>query len=303
MTIDNTDQQGLRRAMLTAFLRPGVQLMDEQGLPAWPFARNTPGLRANAHYFSHPRWMADWIEQVHRYPELRERWIAAAGDWTGKIVVDIGCGPGNLFASLGGTPTMLIGVDVAAGSLRIAESRGYCPLLADAHDVPLDSGIADLVAINGSLHHCDDMDVVLREAARIVKPGGLLVVDHDPQRSAYDLRGVGRLLWKLRLPIYRWMKKGGHSPIDDEQTWALATEIHHQLGDGVTAELFCDTLQPLGFDVRLVPHNHQVGAEVLNGAMGRAPLPIRIAQRLSGRSPQSVDAALTIMCVARKSGL
>jgi hypothetical protein len=34
----------------------------------------------------------------------------------------------------------------------------------------------------------------LGEAARLVRPGGVLVADHDPQRSAYEFRGVGRAL-------------------------------------------------------------------------------------------------------------
>ena len=44
--------------------------------------------------------------------------------------------------------------------------------------MPLRSGIADLVAINATVHHCDDMRAVIAESARLVAPGGLLVTDH-----------------------------------------------------------------------------------------------------------------------------
>ncbi|MFX5793366.1 class I SAM-dependent methyltransferase, partial [Acinetobacter baumannii] len=90
-----------------------------------------------------------------------------------------------------------IGVDIAAGSLDRAAQVGYLPLRADAHDMPLRSGLADVVAINGSLHHLDDMRRGLVEASRLVRPGGLLILDHDPQRSAWNFRGIALLLWRL----------------------------------------------------------------------------------------------------------
>ncbi len=287
-------------AQLEPFLDPFAEVSLVDGIAEVPLANPSLGLKANAYYFGQPNWVRNWFECVHRYPQLRERWHAAAGTWDDKIVVDIGCGPGNLFAELGGKPAALLGVDVARGSLEWAERIGYMPLLADAHAMPLKSAFADIVALNGTLHHCDDMAQVLVESARLVKPGGVLVVDHDPQRSAYDLKGLGKLLWNLRVPVYRSLGRGGHAALDDEQAWALATEIHHQPGDGVTSELFLDVLRPLGFEVRLIPHNHRIGAEALAGQRGQAPLRMRVAQRLSGIDPNSDSGALSLLCVARR---
>ena len=287
-------------ARIEPFLDPLAEISVVDGIPVAPLVKQTPGLKANAHYFGQPNWVRNWFECVHRYPQLRERWHAAGGTWDDKIVVDVGCGPGNLFATLGGRPAALLGIDVARGSLEWAERIGYAPLLADAHAMPLKSAFADIVALNGTLHHCDDMVQVLTESARLVKPGGLLMADHDPQFSAYDLKLLGKLLWDLRLPLYRRIGRGGHAPLDDEQAWALASEIHHQPGDGLTAELFHRVLQPLGFAVRLLPHNHRVGAEVLEGHRGRAPFRMRLAQRLSGIRPDSDAGALSLLCVATR---
>jgi SAM-dependent methyltransferase len=285
---------------LAPYVRPDRPLSLVERLPAFAFATDTRGLRANAHYFGHERWVKSWFEGVHRSPELRDRWHAAAGTWDDKVVVDVGCGPGNLFATLGGSPRELIGVDVAPASLRWAQKIGYLPVLADAHAMPLRSEIADVVALNGTIHHCDDMAAVLAESARLVRPGGLLVADHDPQLSAYDLKFLGRLMWELRMPIYRLLRRGGHSPDEDEQAWSVATEIHHRPGDGVSAALLRSVLEPLGFEVRLYPHNHNVGAGVLRGECGRAPLKMRLVQRLSGIAPDSDAGALSLLCVARK---
>ncbi len=258
-------------------------------------------MRANAYYFGHPDWLRNWFERVHRYPELRERWQAVAGTWDEKVVVDVGCGPGNLFATIGGSPRALIGIDVARGALQWAAGIGYTPLWADAHSIPLKSGFADVVAVNGTLHHCDDMAQVLAESARLVKPGGVLVVDHDPQLSAYKLKNLGKMLWNLRVTMYRLLGRCGHSAKDDEQVWALATEIHHAPGDGLAPELFRRVLEPMGFEVRLLPHNHRVGAEILQGHRGRAPFQMRLAQRLSGIQPDSDAGALSLMCLAKRS--
>jgi SAM-dependent methyltransferase len=287
-------------SQIEQFLDPLAEIALVDGIPVARLVKQTPGLKANAHYFGQPNWVRNWFEHVHRYPQLRERWHAASGTWDDKVVVDIGCGPGNMFATLGGQPAALIGVDVARGSLEWAARIGYLPLLADAHAMPLKSAFADIVVLNGTLHHCDDMAQVLRESARLVKPGGVLVADHDPQLSAYDLNLFGRLLWNLRLPLYRVLGRGGHAPVDDEQAWALATEIHHQPGDGLTEEFFRQVLEPLGFDVRIMPHNHRIGAEVLEGERGLAPFKMRFVQRLSGIRSDSDAGALSLLCVATR---
>ncbi|WP_257993192.1 class I SAM-dependent methyltransferase [Cupriavidus pauculus] len=282
---------------LQPYLRAGAVVQ-----PGWfPRAtiRYTRGMRANAHYFSQPKWMDDWLANVHRYAQWRERWLAVTGPLDGKVLVDVGCGPGNVLATLGGTPQVAIGVDVAEGSLQRAAVVGYVPLQADAHDMPLATGIADIVAINGSLHHCDDMAAVLAEAARLVKPGGVLITDHDPQFTAWNFRGLAMLMWRLRVPIYRWLKRGGHAAADNEQYWALATELHHRPGDGVTEALLRGVLEPRGWHVRVLPHNHFVGAEVFEGQIGPSPLKMRMAQRLSGIRPGTPQAAMSLFCVAR----
>ncbi|WP_130391319.1 class I SAM-dependent methyltransferase [Cupriavidus agavae] len=282
---------------LQPYLKPDARV----GAGKFPEAtiQFTRGMLANAHYFSHPKWMDNWLAEVHRYPELRERWLSVTGPLDGKVLVDVGCGPGNVLATLGGKPRIAIGVDIAEGSLVRAASVGYVPLLADAHDMPLASGIADVVAINGSLHHCDDMAAVLREAARLVKPGGVLVTDHDPQRSAWHFRGIAMALWRLRVPVYRWLNRGGHAAADNEQQWALATELHHRPGDGMTEALAHSVFDAMGWNVGVFPHNHYVGSQALSGDIGDAPLKIRVAQRLSGIAPGTPQAAMSLFCVAR----
>lgn len=289
-------------AAIQPFLKPNSFIVEREHFLEVPIENASPGLKANAYYFNHPEWAEEYLTYCHRSAEFINRWRAAIGDWDGKIVVDIGCGPGNIFASLQGKPKLLIGVDVAPTSLQMARTFGYLPVLADATHLPFRSGFADIVTLNAALHHCEDMEAVLKESARLVKPGGLLVTDHDPQLSAWNYRGLAKLLWNARLVWYK-IKGHGFHKTKDQQYWGLACEIHHKPGHGVSKEFFKRHLDPLGFKVKLFPHNHNLGAEVLQGQIGKAEFKYRIGSLLSGRNPNAESSALTIMCVARKLGM
>ncbi len=235
----------------------------------------------------------------HRGETFKNRWEAAIGNYSDKTLLDIGCGPGNIFATLNKKPRILIGIDVAPNSLKICSQFGYIPILADAQNLPFISGFADIVVLNAALHHCENMEEVLREAARMVKRGGLIVTDHDPQLSAWNYKGIAKLLWNARLIYYRISGHGFHKS-GSQQFAALASEIHHKPGKGVSIDLFKSILEPLGFEVKIFPHNHTTGANVLAGISGKAALKYQVGNLLSGRNPNSKKSALSLMCIANK---
>jgi SAM-dependent methyltransferase len=288
------------RSVLQPYLSPAAEIdWTDATLPVGRIVNRTPGLEANSLYFDNPEWTRNYFNACHRDENFRARWQSACGSWDGKIVVDIGCGPGNVFATLGGAPELLIGADVSRGALQMARKLGYQPILADAHELPFISGFADIVVVNATLHHCDDMARVLAEAARLVAPGGILVTDHDPQLSAWNFKGLAKWAWILRLTAYRWLKLGFHGTTE-EQSLALQSEIHHVPGSGVTRELYDSVLGSLGFDVETYFHNNEVGSSALAGDCGRARLRYRMAQALSGLDPKSRDCALSILCRATR---
>ena len=289
--------------ILSPYLRGDAIINSVEGIPSSLESVHDENIAANSYFFSQLVWMQEWLRSVHRYPRFRERWHAVGATLDGKVAIDVGCGPGNVLKSLGDQPAVAIGVDVALGSLKLAKKIGYIPLQADAHHMPLRSSFADIVTLNATLHHCTDMEKVLLESARLVRPGGMLVLDHDPNLTAWHFRGVGLLAWKLRKPVYRLLNRGGHRSEGEEQAWAEKTEVHHRPGDGVTEDMVRSVLERLDFSVDVYPHNHDVGAGVLESKTGRAASKIRWAQRLSGIDPDSSAAALSLMIVARKSPL
>ncbi|MEJ5961889.1 class I SAM-dependent methyltransferase [Pedobacter immunditicola] len=287
------------KSRIKSYLKPGIEIKERGNYLECPIDDPSEAIKANAHYFGNHEWAEEYLIYCHRSEAFKSRWTAAIGDWSDKVIVDIGCGPGNIFATLKGKPKLLIGIDVAPTSLELAAELGYLPILADATHLPFKSEFADIVTLNASLHHCEDMEAVLKEAARLVKPGGLLITDHDPQRSAWNYKGIAKLLWIGRLYYYKVIGHGFHKT-SDQQLWGLACEIHHKPGHGVTKEMFNDLLKPMGFKVNVFPHNHELGAEVLQGNLGRASFKYRMGNLLSGRNPNADSSALSLMCVAEK---
>lgn len=72
-------------------------------------------------------------------------------------------------------------VDRSTGMLRVARDRGHQCVAADATTLPVPDGAVDAVTVVDALHHVTDQRSLLREARRVVAPGGVVVVaDFDP---------------------------------------------------------------------------------------------------------------------------
>jgi 2-polyprenyl-6-hydroxyphenyl methylase/3-demethylubiquinone-9 3-methyltransferase len=111
-------------------------------------------------------------------------WIAAArasliprATRSGSVLVDIGCGAGVLAPHVEHLGHRHLGVDVVPASARLARDRGIAVLLGDARCIPLSDGCADVVVAGEVLEHVPDLDRVVAEATRILRPGGTLVID------------------------------------------------------------------------------------------------------------------------------
>lgn len=288
-------------SVIEQYVAEDTELDLQKDIPTCPIPVFTKGMQANSDFFGHPQWGREYFENSHRTETFKARWCAAMGSWDGKIVVDIGCGPGNVYATIGGSPKLLIGVDISRGALEMAREIGYTPILADAHHLPFIDGFADIVVANATVHHCDDMGKILREAARLVRPGGMLFTDQDPQRSAWNFKGLGLFLRDIRYPLY-WLTRSKYYIPPEKRNARWRTEVNNQRpGDGITPELYYQVLEPLGFEVNLYPHNHDLGAEVLAGNYGRLPWKFRLSQKLSGINPDTPKAAQSIMCIAKRN--
>ncbi|MEM4430042.1 MAG: class I SAM-dependent methyltransferase [Thermofilaceae archaeon] len=105
-----------------------------------------------------------------------------------RLLVDVGCDGGTLTEIIAecSEAERVIGVDVKESSVRYARHvrrRGEF-YVADAHRLPLRDSVADVVTMLEVLEHLSNPGEALREAHRVLKPGGLLVVLVPNARSA-----------------------------------------------------------------------------------------------------------------------
>jgi ArsR family transcriptional regulator len=134
---------------------------------------------------------AEWdaIRSLHVAESEVEAAIAAVlGEGPIGRLVDIGTGTGRMIELFGIEAASALGVDRSPGMLRMARSKLAQAGLAnvelrqgDMYALPLASGSADVVILHQVLHYAQQPAAAIAEAARLLAPGGrLLIVDFAP---------------------------------------------------------------------------------------------------------------------------
>ncbi|HLF57974.1 MAG TPA: class I SAM-dependent methyltransferase, partial [Thermoanaerobaculia bacterium] len=98
---------------------------------------------------------------------------------TGELWLDLGCGTGVLTRSLARARLRVIAADVDPAMLRFAlraSPAAVRPVAADAARLPIADGVCDGVAAVSLVGHFPDPSPLLGECARVLRPGGRLVV-------------------------------------------------------------------------------------------------------------------------------
>jgi ubiquinone/menaquinone biosynthesis C-methylase UbiE len=140
-------------------------------------------------YFAAHASQWDAIRSLHVPETAVEAAMVRAldGDDVGRLV-DIGTGTGRMIALFGPSASRCIGIDRSPEMLRLARAKlaEHPDIVAELHQgdisaIPLGDGCADTVILHQVLHFIPAPEAALIEAARLVAPGGrLLVVDFAP---------------------------------------------------------------------------------------------------------------------------
>lgn len=192
--------------------------------PAGTSTDECDGMRERA--IAHNRTAHDRVAAVYdaRHPEIfndveqarlasvlsRVVPLAAGSDGTVRAL-DVGCGTGNLIRHL-----LALGAHVTAADLspklldEVARRFGGSGRLAlqrlNGTDLrPLADGSFDLVVTYSVLHHVPDYAALVREMARVTRPGGFVMIDHERSDASWtsaDYRAF--LAQAVEWPERRW---------------------------------------------------------------------------------------------------
>lgn len=117
------------------------------------------------------------------------------GDERTESLLDIGTGTGRILQVLAGRIGSGLGVDLSHDMLRVAranldrrEARNCLVRYGDMYQLPLSDGAIAAVTLHQVLHFADDPRAALAEAARVLAPGGRLVVVDLAQHDLEWLR-------------------------------------------------------------------------------------------------------------------
>ena len=127
--------------------------------------------------------------------EIEKAVLAAAGPGPFDLVVDFGTGTGRMLALFAGMARRVEGIDLSHQMLTVARSKLEEARAAnasvrhgDATASPYPDNSASLVIIHQVLHFLDDPGRALVEAARVLTPGGRLIVVEFAPHTLEHLR-------------------------------------------------------------------------------------------------------------------
>jgi ArsR family transcriptional regulator len=168
---------------------------------------------------------ADWdrIRALHvAESDVETAMGEALGPGPFKLLVDLGTGTGRILELFADRYERGLGFDINQAMLAYARSKLSNSGLArtqlrhgDLYALALPNGVADAVIMHQVLHFLSDPALAIREAARVLAPGGrLMIVDFAPhgleflrEDFAHDRLGFAPA------QVTQWMKDAGLEPV------------------------------------------------------------------------------------------
>ena len=167
------------------------------------------------------RWWSDDICWVHMLKNLvpgRLAWFDRQIHWQGKAVLDLGCAGGFMAEMMARRGAQVTGIDPAADAINAARAHSRAGGLRIGYDVgfarslPYDNASFDAVVCVNVLEQVVDLNKVLAEIARTLRPGRMFLFDTINRNPLARLATITMVEDVLRL-----LPRGTHDPIHVHQ--------------------------------------------------------------------------------------
>jgi ubiquinone/menaquinone biosynthesis C-methylase UbiE len=157
---------------------------------------------------------------------LKRRQVAYLAPGPGMRILDIGCGRGEVLLACARAGASVAGIDYSAAALRISRDT-LCDVpdaelrAGSATQLPWPDGSFDAALCGDVIEHLvpEDADAMLREAHRVLRSGGRLVLHTAPNR----------LFLRAAWPLSRWpLRAAGHgATVRRLDHWIAASKRYH----------------------------------------------------------------------------
>ena len=190
----------------------------------------------------------DWASVEEQQHPTYTRALHHLGIGFDQRVLDVGCGSGVFLEAAVDRGARVVGLDASEALLAIARERVPKADLhvGDLETLPFGDDAFDVVTGFSAFFYADDMTRALREAARVTKPGGnvLIQVFGRPERCAIDemksallqlvpMADDGPPYWRMDV-LERIARDAGLTPVEAfDATWAYEFEDQEALLRGM----------------------------------------------------------------------
>ena len=164
-------------------------------------------------------------------------WARALGTLLPSLdVADFGCGSGSLSLEMARWARSVTAIDANPAALTKARERAEAAgeglarrikfLKDDLHALSVKAASLDLVVISQSLHHVETPEKVVREAARVLKPGGhCVLIELLPHKEKWVVERLGHRWQGLEPEAVRgWLKAAGFTRLELDASVSRTTD-------------------------------------------------------------------------------
>ena len=174
---------------------------------------------------------ADYAEHRRAQPEILAALSRGLSAQSG--VLEVGCGTGNYLLGVWRTTgASCWGVDPSAEMLAVARGRGLRVTAATAERLPFDDCAFDLVFSVDVIHHVRARPAAVREAFRVLRPGGGICVgteDEEMIRTRLHAHyfpetvDVELARYPTVAELREWLAAAGFEAVEEERTETVVT--------------------------------------------------------------------------------